>query len=128
MRATLAALLAASVTGSAGALTPHEALDMGTLAGPRALGLADRTGSLVAGKWADIACLRLSGPQATPHHDVAAAIVHAAGRSAVTDTWVAGRALVADGRLVRMNASEAVERARRWGPRVLAAMAAVAGE
>jgi 5-methylthioadenosine/S-adenosylhomocysteine deaminase len=126
--ARLAALLAAGVTRNAAVLTPHDALEMATLAGARALGLADRTGSLVTGKWADIACLRLTGPEATPHHDIAAAVVHAAGRSAVTDTWVAGRALVADGRLARMNASDVIERARRWVPRVLAATDAIAGQ
>jgi 5-methylthioadenosine/S-adenosylhomocysteine deaminase len=126
--ARLAALLAAGSTGDASALTPHQALEMATLAGARALGMADRTGSLVAGKWADIACLRMSCPQAAPYHDLAAAIVHSAGRTAVTDTWVAGRALVTDGRLVRMHGSQVIERARCWAPRVLAAMDAIAGQ
>jgi 5-methylthioadenosine/S-adenosylhomocysteine deaminase len=126
--ARLAALLSAGVAGDAGILSAHDALEMATLSGARALGLADRTGSLVAGKWADIACLRLSGPQAVPHHDVAATVVHAAGRMAVTDTWVAGRALVTDGRLTRMNAGHTVERALRWAPRVLAARDIIAGQ
>jgi 5-methylthioadenosine/S-adenosylhomocysteine deaminase len=126
--ARLAALLAGGVTGDAATVSPHAALEMATLAGARALGLGDRTGSLVAGKWADIACLRLSGPQAVPHHDVAATVIHAAGRMAVTDTWVAGRALVTDGRLVRMNASQTIERARHWAPRVLAARDLIAGQ
>jgi 5-methylthioadenosine/S-adenosylhomocysteine deaminase len=126
--ARLAALLAAGSTGDANVVTPHQALQMATLDGARALGMADRTGSLVAGKWADIACLRMSCPQAAPHHDVAAAIVHSTGRTAVTDTWVAGRALVTDGRLVRMHAGQVIERARRWVPRVLAAIDAIAGQ
>jgi 5-methylthioadenosine/S-adenosylhomocysteine deaminase len=126
--ARLAALLAGGVTGDAATVDPHAALEMATLAGARALGLGDRTGSLVAGKWADIACLRLSGPQAVPHHDVAATVIHAAGRMAVTDTWVAGRALVTDGRLVRMNASQTIGRARHWAPRVLAARDLIAGQ
>jgi 5-methylthioadenosine/S-adenosylhomocysteine deaminase len=126
--ARLAALLAGGVTGDAATVSPHAALEMATLAGARALGLGDRTGSLVAGKWADIACMRLSDPQAVPHHDVAATVIHAAGRMAVTDTWVAGRALVTDGRLVRMNASQTIERARHWAPRVLAARDLIAGQ
>jgi 5-methylthioadenosine/S-adenosylhomocysteine deaminase len=126
--ARLAALLAGGVSGDAGTLDSHAALEMATLAGARALGLADRTGSLVAGKWADIACLRLSGPQAEPHHDVAATVIHAAGRMAVTDTWVAGRALVTDGRLVRTDLGRTVQCARHWAPRVLAARDLIAGQ
>lgn len=126
--ARLAALLSRGVTGDAATLNAHEALEMATLAGARTLGLADRTGSLVAGKWADIACLSLCGPQAMPHHDLAAAVIHAAGRAAVTDTWVAGRALVTDGRLVRMNVGQTIERARRWAPKVLAARDLIAGQ
>lgn len=126
--ARLAALLASGISGNAAALTPHAALEMATLAGARALGLAERTGSLLPGKWADIACLKLSGPQVVPHHDVATAVVHSAGRAAVTDTWVAGRPLVSGGRLTRIDAVELISRARRWQPTILATLDTIAGQ
>jgi 5-methylthioadenosine/S-adenosylhomocysteine deaminase len=126
--ARLAALLAAGLSGNAAALDAHGALEMATLAGARTLGLAERTGSLVPGKWADIACLKMAGPQVAPHHDLAAAIVHSAGRAAVTDTWVAGQAQVLDGRLTRLDAAALVDRAAGWAPRVVAALHAIAGQ
>ena len=126
--ARLAALLAAGVTGRPNAITPAMALEMATLAGARALGIAETTGSLASGKWADIACLKLAGPRADPVLDVAASILNAAGRSAVTDVWVAGRPLVTDGRLSRIDVTALGERARRWGTRVLAARASLAGQ
>lgn len=114
----LAALLAAGVSGNPGVLPPHEALALATLGGARALGLGDEVGTLEAGKWADFVCVELSGPKVEPVHDVAAAIVHAAGRAAVTDTWVAGRHLVAGGRLTRLELEAALDAVRRVSPRV----------
>jgi 5-methylthioadenosine/S-adenosylhomocysteine deaminase len=126
--ARLASLLAAGTTGDANVLPPHEALGMATLAGARALGIADQTGSLAPGKWADMACIRLAGPAVDPCNDVATAIVHSAGRAGVTDTWVAGRHLVADGRLTRIDVRALGDRARTWSKRVLAAMQAITGQ
>lgn len=114
----LAALLAAGVSGDPGLLQPHEALALATRGGARALGLGDDTGTLEAGKWADLACVSLSGPAVEPVHDVAASIVHAAGRAAVSDTWVAGRHLVAEGRLTRLELEAALEGVRSLAPRV----------
>jgi 5-methylthioadenosine/S-adenosylhomocysteine deaminase len=126
--ARLAALLAAGTTGDAAVLPPHNALHMATLAGAQALGLGEVTGSIVPGKWADLVSLRLDGPMVQPVHDVASAIVHSAGRSAVCDTWVAGRRLVADGRLGHMSPHELGRRAASWRPRVVAALHAIAGQ
>jgi 5-methylthioadenosine/S-adenosylhomocysteine deaminase len=126
--ARLAALLAAVTSGDANVIPPGDALAMATLDGARALGLGEQAGSIAPGKWADLACLKLSGPCVEPCNDVVTAIVHSAGRAAVTDTWVAGRHLVADGRLTRIDQRLLGERTRRWAPRVLAAAAAIAGQ
>jgi len=126
--ARLAALLAAGTTGDAAALRAHDALQMATLAGAQALGLGEITGSITRGKWADLAALRLDGPMVQPLHDIPEAIIHSAGRGAVSDTWVAGRRLVAGGRLERLSAQELAGRAAAWHPRVVAALAAIAGQ
>jgi 5-methylthioadenosine/S-adenosylhomocysteine deaminase len=126
--ARLAALLVAGTTGDADALPPQEALHMATLAGARALGLGEATGSITPGKWADLVSLRLDGPMVQPLHDIPAAIIHSAGRTAVCDTWVAGRRLVADGHLTRLSLRKIRERGAAWRPRVLAAIEAIAGQ
>ncbi len=121
----LAALLAAGVSGEPGLLPPHRALALATLGGARALGLAEQAGSVAAGKWADLTCIDLSGPCIEPAHDVAAAIVHAGGRGRVTDTWVAGRRLVAEGRLVRLDVDALLAEVRSFAPRVAQCLASL---
>jgi 5-methylthioadenosine/S-adenosylhomocysteine deaminase len=126
--ARLAALLAGGTSGDPTVLPAAAALEMATIGGARALGLTQWTGSLAEGKWADMACLRLAGPMTEPCHDVAGTVVHAAGRAAVTDTWVAGRHLVADGRLTRISTQELSQRTQAWRTRVVAAASALAGQ
>ncbi|KPJ80609.1 MAG: hypothetical protein AMJ58_08110 [Gammaproteobacteria bacterium SG8_30] len=126
--ARLAALLACGSTGNGHALSAHEALGMATLAGARSLGLADVTGSLLPGKWADIACMALHGPAIEPVTDVAEAVIHAAGRAAVSDVWIAGRCVVRDRRLVHIDTVDLMDRCRHQGARVVAALAANAGQ
>jgi aminodeoxyfutalosine deaminase len=59
-------LAEARLAGSASGLSPERLLELCTLGGARALGLADQVGSLETGKWADCAVIRATGPGATP--------------------------------------------------------------
>ena len=54
-----AALLGKMVANDASALPAHAVLRMATLNGARALGLGSEIGSLVRGKWADVAAVNL---------------------------------------------------------------------
>jgi len=96
----LAALLAKAVAGDAEALPAHAALRAATLGGASALGLETRIGSIFPGKFADLAAVRVSGPELAPCYDPAALLVYTAGRQHVSDVWVAGRRLVQAGILV----------------------------
>lgn len=113
-----AALLARHNGTSAAALKAADVLRMATLNGARAMGLAEETGSLVAGKWADMACLDLARLNTQPVYDPVSQIVYAAGRDQVTDTWVAGRHLVAGSRLARMDEDSIIARAEAWRARI----------
>ncbi|MFU8822103.1 MAG: TRZ/ATZ family hydrolase [Gammaproteobacteria bacterium] len=115
-----AALLAKGVAGRADAVTAGQALEMATLNGARALGLADEIGSIEAGKWADLCCVDLERPATWPVYDPVAQLVYATGRDQVEDVWVAGRRMVSDGRLVRMDEAAIIARAGAWRDRIAA--------
>ena len=82
---------------SSTALPARRLLRMATLEGARALGLADRIGSLEPGKDADLCSVRLDAPHAVPVHDPEAAVLHAARGTDVCLTVVRGRVLYRDG-------------------------------
>jgi len=116
-----AALLAKGSSNDATVLDAHTVLRMATLKGAQALGLADVTGSLSIGKWADCVCIDLGGIQTQPVYDPTGAVLYAAARSEVSDVWVAGKAVVADGHLLRSDVGELLDRARAWTRRIAAA-------
>jgi 5-methylthioadenosine/S-adenosylhomocysteine deaminase len=102
-------------------LTPipaHEWLRAATLGGARALGLAEVTGSLVAGKWADICCIDLGRAHTQPVYDPLAQVMFAASRDQVSDVWVAGRRLVQDGQLTHLDLEDILKRAQYWQTRI----------
>jgi 5-methylthioadenosine/S-adenosylhomocysteine deaminase len=109
-----AALLGKAVSNDASALPAHEILQMGTLNGARALGLADEIGSLVPGKWADLTAVRLITLETQPLYDPVSQLVYAAGREQVTDVWVAGQHLLKDRRLTTLDGDDILERTRVW--------------
>ncbi len=96
----LGALLAKAVAQDAEALPAHAALRAATLGGAAALGLEARTGTIAAGKCADLAAVRLAGPELSPCYDPLSQLVYAAGRQHVTDVWIAGRRLLQSGEFV----------------------------
>jgi 5-methylthioadenosine/S-adenosylhomocysteine deaminase len=115
-----AGLLIAASHATPGAPGARDLLRMATLEGARALGLGDIIGSLVPGKWADLCCIDLRMPRSWPVYDVPAALVHATASSQVTDTWVAGRHVLADGTLRYVDESSVLDRAEAWRARIAA--------
>ncbi len=116
--AQTAGLVAAGVSSRPGALVATDLLRMATLEGARALGLADCTGSLLPGKWADMCCVDLRSPGSWPVHDVATTLVYACSARQVTDSWVAGRRLLAEGNLLYIDEQAVLERADAWRHRI----------
>ncbi len=113
-----AALLAKAVAGSATALDAHRALRMATLNGARALGIAQVTGSLEIGKAADIVAFDLSGLAQQPIYDPVSQLIYATGRDCVSHVWVAGKQLLENRRLTRMDEQALCETAMAWGQRI----------
>jgi len=113
-----AALLAKGTSGDPTAVPAEAALRMATINGARAIGLDDATGSVEAGKCADLIAVDLDRPATTPVYDPVAQVAYAAGRDQVTHVWVNGRALVADGRLTRIDEEEIRFEANRFAERL----------
>ncbi|MBV7496141.1 TRZ/ATZ family hydrolase [Pseudomonas sp. PDM24] len=113
-----AALLAKAVAGSATALDAHRALRMATLNGARALGIEAETGSLEVGKAADIVAFDLSGLAQQPVYDPVSQLIYATGRDCVKHLWVAGKQLLDDRRLTRLDEAQLCATAKAWGQRI----------
>ncbi len=115
-----AALLAKAVAGRADAFGASAALRAATLGGARAMGLGERIGSIEPGKQADLAAVRMTGLETLPLYDVVSQLVYVAGRHLVSDTWVAGRRLLADRRLVHIDVEALETKTRAWRERIAA--------
>ncbi len=113
-----AALLAKGTSGDATAVPAVTALEMATLNGARALGLADQIGSLVAGKAADIIAVDLSPAATQPVYDPLSQLVYAASRDQVTDVWVGGRPLMRHRQMLTLDEQSILAKARTWRTKI----------
>lgn len=116
-----AALLGKVVAGNASALSAHQTLQMATLNGARALGLDQEIGSLVPGKAADIMAVRLDHLNSQPLYDPASHLVYCSSREQISDVWIQGRHLLADGILTTLDEEELQQKARHWQVKIQAA-------
>ena len=94
----LAVLAARERSGSRTILTAEDALEMATINGAKAVGLADRIGSLEAGKRADLVLRANDVPEAFPLTDPIAQLVYSTGAKSVHTVVIDGR-VVLEGRL-----------------------------
>lgn len=112
--ARLAVLIHRAATGRHDAFGAHQALELATIGGARALNLDSRIGSLEAGKDADLAAFTTDIPRTIPLGDpYSAAIFALPGRSATLVT-VRGKVLVERGRAISAD-SALSDRVRKVG-------------
>ena len=116
----LAALLAKGTTGDATLLPAHTALEMATVRAARALGIEDRVGTLVPGKFADMAAVNLGALELAPCYDPVSHLVYAAGREHVSHVWVNGEPVVENGQLTRLDTRELAAKAAYWREKIKA--------
>lgn len=114
----LAALLGKSVAADPAALPAHQVLRMVTLNGARALGMEALIGSLEVGKLADIVAIDLNQPATQPCYDPVSQVVYSAGSDQVSHVWVGGKAVLAEGRCLTLDANEVIGRAHVWRGRI----------
>ncbi len=115
-----AALMGRLASQSAAAPDAHTCLEMATIGGARALGLSGDIGSIEVGKLADLCCVDLDVPSCWPVYDPVTQLVFAAQRNQVSDTWVAGDAILANSQLTRLELPPIRQRALEWYKRIQA--------
>lgn len=87
-------------------LTQTQCLEMGTINGAKAMGIADKTGSLVTGKRADIVLVRANDINMLPFHDGHSAVLHSANVSNVDTVIVDGKVLKFGGKILSVNVDD----------------------
>ena len=113
-----AALIAKAVAHDAAAVPASQAIRMATINGAKALGLADKIGSLEAGKAADMIAIDLGTIEAQPLYDPISHIVYCTTREQITHTWVAGQMLMQNRQLTTLNTAALVDNARHWQQKI----------
>jgi cytosine/adenosine deaminase-related metal-dependent hydrolase len=92
-------------------ITARRVLEMGTIDGARALGTADRVGSLTPGKRADIILVRTDAINMAPMADPVRMVVQAAQPANVDTVMVDGRILKRAGKLTTLNEAKVMHEA-----------------
>jgi 5-methylthioadenosine/S-adenosylhomocysteine deaminase len=118
--ARTAALLAKATSGDAAVIGAHEAIEIATLGGARALGRETELGSLEAGKWADITAIEFASPETLPCYDPASHVMYSAGREHVTHVWVAGEPRLVERRLTSLDEADLRDKAQWWKGKIAA--------
>jgi 5-methylthioadenosine/S-adenosylhomocysteine deaminase len=100
------------------ALGAKQAVEMATIGGARALHIENEIGSLEPGKKADLIVISLNAPNAVPLYDVYSQIVYSLKSSDVQDTIIGGRIVMRDGRVLTLNETAIIAKARELGAQV----------
>jgi cytosine/adenosine deaminase-related metal-dependent hydrolase len=96
----------------------HDIIEMGTINGAKALGLADVTGSLTPGKRADIILIRTDDVNTAPLGNIETTVVIAATPANVDTVMVDGRMLKRHGQLVGFDIPAIVRGAKKSAERI----------
>ncbi|MFN8571672.1 MAG: amidohydrolase family protein [Gemmatimonadaceae bacterium] len=118
--ARMAVLLQRARLGSPDVLGATQSLEMATLGGARALGLAREVGSLEVGKAADLAVFSLEGVREVPAFEPSGALVYSVAGRPAKAVFVEGKELVRDGQLrvdvepMRRRVQDAGQALQKW--------------
>jgi 5-methylthioadenosine/S-adenosylhomocysteine deaminase len=106
------------------AASAQTVLEMATIGGAAALGMADRLGSLEAGKLADLIVVSMRSARQTPMYNPVSHLVYATRGDDVQTTIVNGRIVMRDRRVLTLNPAVVLADARRLATKVRAAVEA----
>ena len=104
-----AALLPKSLHYNPEAVNAATALRMATINGTKALGLGERTGSLEAGKSADLIVVNLNASNIQPVYDEYSAVVYAMNSKNIRSSMVNGEWIMRNREVLHINKEHAIE-------------------
>jgi len=109
-----AALTAKGQSQDASALDAFTTLEMATINGALALGFDAETGSLEAGKWADMIAIDMSAIELQPVYNVLSHLVYAVAAAHVSHSWIAGNARMENRRLTGFDEQQFSKLISQW--------------
>ncbi|MCX4187273.1 TRZ/ATZ family hydrolase [Methylophaga sp. OBS4] len=112
------ALLAKAVGQDPSAIPAHTALAMATINAAKSLGIDQHTGSIEAGKAADLVAIDMSSLETQPCFDVVSQLVYAASRDKVSDVWVAGKQLLKNRQLTTLDEQKIIADTQQWAAKI----------
>jgi 5-methylthioadenosine/S-adenosylhomocysteine deaminase len=103
-------------------------LEMATLGGAAAVGMADRLGSLEPGKLADLIVVSMASARQTPMYNPVSHLVYVTRGDDVRTTIVNGRVIMRDRRVMTLDSAAVLADARKLAEQVRAAVATAPGQ
>jgi len=107
-----------AISGDPTALTAKQAMLMATRWGAEALGLGSMTGSIEAGKAADIVLAGINKPHLTPLYDIYSHIVYSMHAADIETVLVNGKVVIENRKLTTADETEIMARAVEWGRKI----------
>jgi 5-methylthioadenosine/S-adenosylhomocysteine deaminase len=105
-------------TGDPTVIKVEKAVEMATIGGARVLGMADRIGSIVPGKVADIILVDTRKPHLTPLYHPFSHLVYAARGADVVTSIIGGKIVMKDRRLLTIDTGSVMAEVRRIASRI----------
>ncbi len=98
-----ASLLSKGINQNPTALPAHEVYAMATINAAKSLGIDDKVGSIEKGKQADLIAIECDDYWQQPVYNPTAHLVYSANALSVSDSWVAGKAILKDKKLTQID-------------------------
>jgi cytosine/adenosine deaminase-related metal-dependent hydrolase len=108
----LAALIHKAKADDPLVVTAEQAIEMATLGGAKAMGIAETVGSLEPGKLADIIMVNMNDLGLTPNVNPVSNLVYSGSGHTVDTVMVNGRLLMQDKKLLTLDENTVIQRAR----------------
>lgn len=109
-----ASFMAKAASKDPTALDAMTTLELATINGAKALGIADKVGSLEVGKMADMIAIDLSHSNTQPIYSPISHLAYAVNSHQVSDTWVAGTQLLSNSEFTQFDIHEVIAKAQPY--------------